>query len=178
MVPNSTLHVCVSPATAIVKVNLPRGVSDTEIITPNYPKDFPDDEQILWEFSIPGMHNYSVQFSEHSAPECLDEGEVVVVEYQKEGMKPTRTALTDPQPQHQQGGFNLTLKNCKTNQTLPGLSLRYTVSVIRSGHPGEIWEQSDLDHHVWSSLKSDACFLFSSSSLYGGFNQTGRVCAD
>uniref|UniRef100_A0A3B5PP16 CUB domain containing protein 1a n=1 Tax=Xiphophorus maculatus TaxID=8083 RepID=A0A3B5PP16_XIPMA len=127
----------------------------TEIITPNYPKEFPDDEQILWEFSIPGMHNYSVQFSEHSAPECLNEGEVVVVEYQKEGMKPTRTALTDPQPQHQQGGFNLTLKNCKTNQTLPGLSLRYTVSVIRSGHPGEIWEQSDLDHHVWSSLKSD-----------------------
>ncbi|XP_005796555.2 CUB domain-containing protein 1 [Xiphophorus maculatus] len=124
-----------SEATAIVKVNLPRGVSDTEIITPNYPKEFPDDEQILWEFSIPGMHNYSVQFSEHSAPECLNEGEVVVVEYQKEGMKPTRTALTDPQPQHQQGGFNLTLKNCKTNQTLPGLSLRYTVSVIRSGHP-------------------------------------------
>ncbi|XP_054879686.1 CUB domain-containing protein 1 isoform X2 [Poeciliopsis prolifica] len=124
-----------SEATAIVKVNLPRGTSDTEFITPNYPKDFPDEKQILWEFSIPGMHNYSVKFSEHSAPECLNEGDVVVVEYQQEGKKPTRTALTDPQPQHQQGAFNLTLKNCKTNQTLPGLSLRYSVSVMRSGHP-------------------------------------------
>uniref|UniRef100_A0A3B3Y8K8 CUB domain containing protein 1a n=1 Tax=Poecilia mexicana TaxID=48701 RepID=A0A3B3Y8K8_9TELE len=145
--------------TRLFIVKLPRGVSDTEFITPNYPKDFPDDEQILWDFSVPEMHNYSVQFSEHSAPECLEEGAAVEVEYQKEGKNPTRTALTGPQPQHQQGGFNLTVKNCKTNLTLPGLSLRYSVSVMRSGHPGEIWEQSDLDHHVWSSLNSVFCFL-------------------
>ncbi|XP_014905498.1 CUB domain-containing protein 1 isoform X1 [Poecilia latipinna] len=124
-----------SEVTAIVRVKLPRGVSDTEFITPNYPKDFPDDEQILWDFSVPEMHNYSVQFSEHSAPECLEEGAAVEVEYQKEGKNPTRTSLTGPQPQHQQGGFNLTVKNCKTNLTLPGLSLRYSVSVMRSGHP-------------------------------------------
>lgn len=118
---------------ATLKVNLPRGVSSTGFITANYPRDFPDNQQVEWDFTVPGMHNYTVHFEDHTSPECLS-GEVEV-EYHKKDKK-TRLVLTDPQPQHQQGDFNMVLKNCVTNRTLQGLSLSYKVSVMRSGHPG------------------------------------------
>ncbi|KAM8884982.1 CUB domain-containing protein 1 [Synchiropus picturatus] len=118
---------------AIVKVNLPRGVSTTDFISANYPNDFPDAQQMQWDFVVPGMHNYSVKFHNHSEPECLS-GEFGV-EYQKQDKKVSKVALTDPQPEHQQGNFNMMLKNCETNRTLEGLSLKYSVSGMRSGHP-------------------------------------------
>lgn len=114
-------------------VTLPRGQTETEFITANYPSDFPDDEQMQWDFTVPGMHNYSMHFVDHTAPECLSK-EVEV--YHKEGKKATKLSLTGRQLQHQQGNFNVVLKNCKTNTTLPGLTLKYKVSVMRSGHPG------------------------------------------
>lgn len=118
---------------AIVKVKLPRGVSDTSFITPNYPKDFPDNEDMQWDFNVPGMHNYSITFTDHTAPECLSKD--VVVEYNKEDNKMTKLSLTDPQPKHQQGNFQMVLRNCVTNKTLQGLTLNFKVSVMRSGHP-------------------------------------------
>lgn len=122
------------PVVASVKVSLPRGVSSTSFITANYPRDFPDKQQVEWDFSVPGMHNYTVHFQELKAPECLSG--TVEVEYHKKGKKVTRLALTDPQPEHQQGSFNMVLKNCDTNTTLQGLRLSYQVSLMRSGHPG------------------------------------------
>ncbi|XP_068432185.1 CUB domain-containing protein 1 [Clinocottus analis] len=118
---------------AIMKVNLPRGVSNTDFLTANYPRDFPDDEQMQWDFAVPGMHNYTVHFSDHTAPECLSKE--VEVEYQKDKKKVTKLTLTDSQPQHKQGNFNMVLRNCQTNRTLQGLTLNYRVSVLRSGHP-------------------------------------------
>ncbi|CAN9504087.1 unnamed protein product [Ophioblennius macclurei] len=118
---------------AIVKANLPRGVSDNEFISPNYPRDFPDLQQVQWDFAVPGVHNYSVQFLEHTEPECLS-GEVAV-EYLKADKKAVKLTLTDAQPQHQQGNFSMLLSNCETNDTLQGLTLKYRVSVMRSGHP-------------------------------------------
>lgn len=126
---------CVHPVVAIVKVNLPRGVSNTDFMTASYPTEFPDEQQMQWDFTVPGMHNYSMHFRDHMAPECLS-GDVEV-EYKKE-KKSTKLTLTDPQPQHQQGNFNMVLKNCKTNRTLKGLALSYSVSVMRSGHPGTV----------------------------------------
>ncbi|XP_034747156.1 CUB domain-containing protein 1 isoform X1 [Etheostoma cragini] len=118
---------------AIVNVNLPRGVSDTDFITANYPGDFPDSQQMQWDFMVPGMHNYTMHFRDYTAPECLNNE--VVVDYQKEDKKMTRLTLTDSQPQHQQGNFNMVLRNCETNRTLQGLTLNFRVSVMRSGHP-------------------------------------------
>lgn len=119
---------------ASVKVSLPRGVSSTSFFTANYPRDFPDKQQVEWDFTVPGMHNYTVHFQELKAPECLSR--TVEVEYHKKGKKVTRLALTDPPPEHQQGSFNMVLKNCDTNTTLQGLRLSYQVSLMRSGHPG------------------------------------------
>lgn len=118
---------------AILKVDLPRGLSDTRLITPNYPQSFPDNEVMQWDFIVPGMHNYTMHFNEHMAPECLQKE--VAVEYYKEGKKVSQRSLTDPQPAHQQGNFNMMLKNCKTNTSLQGLGLDFKVSVMRSGHP-------------------------------------------
>lgn len=118
---------------AIVKVQLPRGVSDTELITPNYSGDLPNQEQMRWDFAVPGMHNYTVLFLDHTEPECLAGN--VAVEYRRVDKDVTKLTLTDPQPEHQQGSFNMVLKNCKTNTTLQGLTLRYKVSLMRSGHP-------------------------------------------
>ncbi|XP_051928488.1 CUB domain-containing protein 1 isoform X1 [Hippocampus zosterae] len=134
---------------AIVKVNLPRGVSNTTFISANYPNDFPDDQQMRWDFAVPGMHNYTVHFHSHTAPECL--GKNVGVEYGKRDGKLIETGLTDKQPEHQQGDFEMVLKNCETNRTLQGLTLKYSVSVMRSGHP--VLCTVDLSKYPKMSLK-------------------------
>ncbi|XP_056154697.1 CUB domain-containing protein 1 [Lampris incognitus] len=118
---------------AIVKVDLPRGTSETDFITVNYPNGFPDNQQMKWDFTVPGMHNYSMHFRDHTLPECLSKD--VKVEYQKEGKRSTNLTLTDRQPAHKQGNFNMSLWNCETNTTLQGLNLNFRVSMIRSGHP-------------------------------------------
>ncbi|KAM3596949.1 uncharacterized protein V6R79_023287 [Siganus canaliculatus] len=144
--------VSVGPETSmvtIVKVNLPRGVSDTELISANYPGDFPDGQQMQWDFTVPGMHNYTVHFLGHTAPECLTNQ--VEVDYQKKGNKLTKLTLTDPQPADQQGNFNMVLKNCNTNRTLQGLALKYKVSLMRSGHP--VLCSVDLSKHKGVSLQ-------------------------
>ena len=130
------LSPCFPPVIAIMKVNLPRGVSDTDFIAANYPDPFPDDQQMQWDFTVPGMHNYTVHFRNHTAPECLSKK--VEVEYKKVDKKGITLSLTDAQPAHQPGSFNMVLKNCETNITLPGLTLNYAVSVMRSGHPGTV----------------------------------------
>lgn len=117
-----------------MKVDLPRGVSNTTFLAANDPGDFPDKQQAEWDFAVPGVHNYTVLFKHHAAPECLS-GEVEV-EYRTRGGKVSRLSLTDPQPEHQQGDFSMVLKNCETNTTLQGLRLNFMVSVMRSGHPG------------------------------------------
>uniref|UniRef100_A0A3P9I595 CUB domain containing protein 1a n=1 Tax=Oryzias latipes TaxID=8090 RepID=A0A3P9I595_ORYLA len=128
--------VSVGPQTkmiAMAKVELPRGVTDTSFFSADYRRQFPDDQQMQWNFSVPAMHNYSVLLLDHTAPECIQD--TVVVQYQKENGKTLRLSLTDPQPQHQQGNFEMVLKNCQTNTSLPGLTFSYKVSVTRSGHP-------------------------------------------
>uniref|UniRef100_A0AAV2KBU2 Uncharacterized protein n=1 Tax=Knipowitschia caucasica TaxID=637954 RepID=A0AAV2KBU2_KNICA len=118
---------------AILKVNLPRGVSNTTFMTPNFPGDFPDQQEMLWDFVVPGMHNYSMTFTDFTLPECISDD--VVVEYLKPNKKKSKSDLSDSQPKHQQGNFQLVLKNCATNRTLQGLALDFTVSLMRSGHP-------------------------------------------
>ncbi|KAM6899981.1 CUB domain-containing protein 1, partial [Xenentodon cancila] len=136
---------------ATMKVSLPRGVSDTDFITPNYPGDFPDDQQMQWSFTVPGMHNYTVHFHERTSPECLQKE--VELEYKKEGRRGTNLTLTAPLPRQHQGNFDIVLRNCQTNRTLKGLSLRFRVSVTRSGHP--VLCKVDLTMHQGVSLQME-----------------------
>uniref|UniRef100_A0A3P8SMY7 CUB domain containing protein 1a n=1 Tax=Amphiprion percula TaxID=161767 RepID=A0A3P8SMY7_AMPPE len=171
---------CFSSELAIVKVNLPRGVSDTDFITANYPRDFPDTQQMQWDFTVPGMHNYSVNFLNHAAPECLNSE--VAVEYQKKDKKATKATLTDPQPKHQQGNFNMVLKNCETNRTLEGLNLKYRVSVMRSGHP--VLCTVDLTKHRGVSVQIEKvgsdpyCEISTNSKVSEKINVAAGTTAD
>ncbi|XP_062342693.1 CUB domain-containing protein 1 [Osmerus eperlanus] len=119
---------------ATIQVALPRGVSNTDFISANYPKDFPSQQKMSWDFLVPGMHSYTIIFPDVTSPQCLKNQ--VGVEYLTEGKKaPDRTALMDPQPAHRQGNFAMTLQNCETNRTVQGLRLSFRISVMRSGHP-------------------------------------------
>lgn len=46
-VQTSIFSPCLSPVVAIVKVTLPRGVSSTDFISANYPRDFPDRKSVV-----------------------------------------------------------------------------------------------------------------------------------
>lgn len=158
---------------AIVGVNLPRGVSDTTLVTANFPRDFPDNMQMQWSFTVPGMHNYTVLFDHVTSPECLNNGEVTV-EYQA-GAKTVTKALKDPQPEHQQGNFNMVLTNCQTNTTLPGLTLNYSVSVVRSGRPGTVLKHKQLGLvHSFVFFKHQAILCVYHTTVIS-FNY-GRYC--
>ncbi|KAL0962512.1 hypothetical protein UPYG_G00340980 [Umbra pygmaea] len=117
---------------AVVKVNLPRGVSDTDFLSANYPRDFPDDSMVRWDFKVPGRHNYTVNFLDYRDPLCIKND--AKVEYQNDG-ETVKTTLMDPQPTDAQGSFSMTLFNCVINKTTPGLSLNFSISVMRSSHP-------------------------------------------
>ncbi|XP_029519560.2 CUB domain-containing protein 1-like [Oncorhynchus nerka] len=119
---------------AVVKVNLPRGVSDTDFLSANYPRGFPDDDLMRWDFTVPGMHNYTVNFLNHTESLCQKK-EVMVMYHKARGKVGIQKTLADPQPTHRQGSFTMTLFNCETDRTKPGLSLKFRVSVMRSGHP-------------------------------------------
>lgn len=154
---------------AILKVTLPRGVSSTSFITPNYPGDFPDKEEMQWDFVVPGMHNYTMSFTDYSLPECLNDGDNVVLEYEKGDKKVAKFSLTDPQPKHQQGNFKMVLRNCATNRTLPGLTLDFKVSVMRSGHPVlctvDLSKQQALSVHIEKVGSDPYCEMTIDSKL-------------
>lgn len=123
------------PVLAVVKVNLSRGVSDTNFLSANYPRGFSDNDLMRWDFMVPGMHNYTVNFLNYTAPLCRKKNVMVI--YDKEGEEVgIQKTLVDPQPTHRQGSFTMTLFNCETDKTKQGLSLHFRISVMRSGHPG------------------------------------------
>uniref|UniRef100_A0A8C7HCB5 CUB domain containing protein 1a n=1 Tax=Oncorhynchus kisutch TaxID=8019 RepID=A0A8C7HCB5_ONCKI len=115
--------------------NLPRGVSDTNFLSANYPRGFSDNDLMRWDFMVPGMHNYTVTFLNYTAPLCRKKKVMVI--YDKEGEEVgIQKTLVDPQPTHRQGSFTMTMFNCETDKTKQGLSLHFRLSVMRSGHPG------------------------------------------
>ncbi|CAL8299438.1 unnamed protein product [Lota lota] len=155
-------------ALVIVGVDLPRGVSETSFTSANYPGDFPSDQQMTWDVRVPGMHNYTVRFADRSLPEeCL--AGLVQLRYQGAGGKETLLGLDDPQPQHKQGDFNMSLTNCQPNQTLGGLKLAFTVSVMRSGHPVlctvDLTKQADLTLQIEKAGSDPYCEMSIDSAV-------------
>uniref|UniRef100_A0A4W5MYK4 CUB domain containing protein 1a n=1 Tax=Hucho hucho TaxID=62062 RepID=A0A4W5MYK4_9TELE len=93
------------------------------------------ENECLWDFMVPGMHNYTVNFLNYTAPLCQKKSVMVI--YDKEGEEVgIQKTLVDPQPTHRQGSFTMTMFNCETDKTKQGLSLHFRLSVMRSGHPG------------------------------------------
>lgn len=124
-----------SAALARITVTLPKGKSSVELLSPNYPESFPDDDVMEWYFELPLKHKAVVQLRNVIQPHCLKKS--VAMEYNATGVSVRR--LTEPQPDQSKGNFTMKLRNCEMNRRRdgsPGLSLSFRVSSSSIGSPG------------------------------------------
>ncbi|XP_070691473.1 CUB domain-containing protein 1a [Pempheris klunzingeri] len=114
---------------AKITLMLPKGTSLSELLSPNYPDSFPDDDVMEWYFQVPDKHKTAVQFSKLTQPRCVKKQ--TAVEYHSKGRGALVLSLMDPQPHQTQGNFSLMLRNCEMDRRRagsPGLSLNLKVS--------------------------------------------------
>ena len=120
-------------ALAKITLTLPKGTSSAELLSPNYPGSFPDDDVMEWYFQVPDKHKTTVEFLKLTQPLCRKKDTEVV--YQSRGGPSSGLRLTDTQPQRE-GNFTLTLRNCEMDRSRagsPGLSLSLRVSTSSQG---------------------------------------------
>uniref|UniRef100_A0A3Q1EFR2 CUB domain containing protein 1a n=1 Tax=Acanthochromis polyacanthus TaxID=80966 RepID=A0A3Q1EFR2_9TELE len=124
-------------ALAKISLTLPKGASSSELLSPNYPDSFPDDDVMEWYFDVPDKHKVAVQFGNLTEPRCLKKE--TGVEYHSRGRGALVLSLMDTQPVQNQGSFSLTLRNCEMDRRRtgsPGLSLNLKVSASTTSSPG------------------------------------------
>uniref|UniRef100_A0A8C8J8K8 CUB domain-containing protein 1 n=1 Tax=Oncorhynchus tshawytscha TaxID=74940 RepID=A0A8C8J8K8_ONCTS len=118
---------------AVLKVTLPEGTSSSELLSPNYPNSFPDDDLMEWKFVVPPKHNATVVFLGQTQPQCLKKEPAVEYHYGN-GRFAVVKKLSDPQPAQRRDSFSLILRNCEMNRIgdgSTGLSLHFKVSAKR-----------------------------------------------
>lgn len=120
-----------------MKLSLPQGTSSSELLSPNFPESFPDDDLMEWYFQVAAKQKAVVEFQNLTQPRCIKKE--TAVEYHCKGRGALVLSLTDPQPALNQGDFSLTLRNCEMDRRRagsPGLSLKLKVSATRASPPG------------------------------------------
>ncbi|KAK2844347.1 hypothetical protein Q5P01_011006 [Channa striata] len=121
---------------AKITLTFPDGSSSTELLSPNYPNSFPDDDVMEWYFLVPDKHKTFVQFLNLTQPHCLKKE--TAVEYRSKGRAVSVFSLMDPQPDQNWGNFSLTLRNCamdKRRSGSPGLSVNLRVTASSTSLP-------------------------------------------
>lgn len=114
-----------------------RGRSSLELLSPNYPVTFPDDDVMEWYFEVPNKHKAAVRVLKLTEPVCLKKETALEYHSRARGAVVVRPA--DPQPEQRQGNFTLTLRNCKMDKKRsgsPGLSLSLLVSSSNKSFSG------------------------------------------
>uniref|UniRef100_A0A3B4XXN3 CUB domain containing protein 1a n=1 Tax=Seriola lalandi dorsalis TaxID=1841481 RepID=A0A3B4XXN3_SERLL len=109
---------------AKITVTLPKGISSSELLSPNYPDSFPDDDVMEWYFQVPKKHKTGIQFMNLTQPSCRKKE--TAVEYHSKGRAALVLSLTEAQPRPNWGNFSMTLRNCEMERRRagsPGLSL-------------------------------------------------------
>lgn len=123
-------------ALAKITLALPKGTSSSELLSPNYPDSFPDDDVMEWFFQVPDKHKTTVELLKLEQPRCLKKE--TAVEYHTKGRGASVLRLSDPQLE-QKGNFSLTLRNCEMDRRRagsPGLSLKLKVASSSKSSPG------------------------------------------
>uniref|UniRef100_A0A669BJR7 CUB domain-containing protein n=1 Tax=Oreochromis niloticus TaxID=8128 RepID=A0A669BJR7_ORENI len=114
---------------ARISLTLPKGTSSSELLSPDYPESFPDDDTMGWYFRVPEKHRVDVQFLNLTQPDCVKKE--VAVEYHQKDRVTSVLGLNDTQPLQKQGDFLLTLRNCEMERApadSPGLTFTLKVS--------------------------------------------------
>lgn len=114
-----------------------KGTSSLELLSPNYPDSFPDDDVMEWYFEVPNKHKAAVQVLKLKQPACLKKDTALEYHNRARGAVVVRPGA--PQPEQSQGSFSLTLRNCemdKKRSDSPGLSLSLLVSSSSESSPG------------------------------------------
>ncbi|XP_076850135.1 CUB domain-containing protein 1 [Brachyhypopomus gauderio] len=120
-----------SAGSVIADAVLARGMSDSDFFSPT---NIPNDYIMKWNFVVPPMHNFTVNFVTYTEPKC--QSKVVKVLYQQDNKSPIDKTLADNQLTNYQGNFSLSLTNCEVKKgETPSLFLHFRVSVFRSGTP-------------------------------------------
>lgn len=121
---------------AKISLTLPKGASSSELLSPNYPDSFPDDDVVEWYFQVPDKHKAAVQFGNLTEPRCLKKE--TAVEYHSKMRGALVLSLRDAQPVQNQGSFSLILRNCEMDRRRtgsPGLSLHLKVLASTTSSP-------------------------------------------
>lgn len=107
------------------------GEGSATLMSANYPKGFPEDELMTWQFIVPTHLQASVYFLQFNVSNCEKKEERV--EYYKPGSNnPEVLKLQDKQPVDMAGNFNLSLQGCDQDAQNPGvLRLQFQVLVQR-----------------------------------------------
>lgn len=124
-------------ALARISLTLPKGTSSSELLSPDYPESFPDDDIMEWYFQVPDKHGVDVQFLNLTQPDCVKKE--VAVEYHQKGRVTSVLGLNDTQPLQNQGDFLLTLRNCEMERAQadsPGLTFTLKVSASSPASTG------------------------------------------
>ncbi|XP_020793054.2 CUB domain-containing protein 1a [Boleophthalmus pectinirostris] len=118
---------------SLAKVSvLLQGHSSLELLTPNYPGSFPDDKVMEWYFEVPAKHRASIQLFNLTQPRCVEKDPAL--EYHNRLRLGLVAGLTETQPVQREGGFTMTLRNCKMDRAradYPGLSTSFKVSASK-----------------------------------------------
>ncbi|XP_041844777.1 CUB domain-containing protein 1a [Melanotaenia boesemani] len=116
---------------AKISLTLPKGTSSLDLLSPNYPDSFPDNNVMEWYFRVPENHKASVQFLNLTQPQCLKN---TAVEYKLSSTRGKRTSvwnLNNVLQELKEGSFFVSLSNCEMDRRRalsPGLSLNLRVS--------------------------------------------------
>lgn len=124
-------------ALAKVTLRLPSGTSTSELLSPNYPDSFPDDDVMEWHVEVPDKHKTTLRFSNLTEPSCLKKE--TAVEYHIAGRAALVLRLSEPQQEQIMGDFTMILRNCEMDRRRlgsSGLKLNVQVSTSRTDVPG------------------------------------------
>uniref|UniRef100_A0A665UY58 CUB domain containing protein 1a n=1 Tax=Echeneis naucrates TaxID=173247 RepID=A0A665UY58_ECHNA len=126
---------------AKVSLKLPKGSSYADLLSPNYPDSFPDDDVMEWHFEVPNEHKTDIQFLNLTQPSC--QKKEAAMEYQMEGKWKWASVLQlqEEQPLRKRGNFTMILRNCEMDRSRagsPGLSLSIRVSKLCKVDLGQV----------------------------------------
>ncbi|KAJ0000235.1 hypothetical protein NQD34_012077, partial [Periophthalmus magnuspinnatus] len=149
---------------AKISMFLPQGHSSLELFSPNYPGNFPDDKVMEWYFEVPAKHQTSIQLFNLTQPQCVEKEPAL--EYHDMFRIGLVASLTEAQPVQSEGGFTMTLRNCKMDKAranTPGLSTSFKVSAskIAAKVPCEVnlTQFADLSLHIKKLNPSSDCIM-------------------